>query len=135
MQLSAFAYGIYTMALARPVAVVSEVDRLRVVTAADVDAKLLVEAENFSRMGPKLMAAVRPENLADRMRSIELGLAAADLAAQPRQWREYDSYAADVWRKARPISALLAKYPQRQLRWSLSRSGRKCQWSYCAFCH
>jgi hypothetical protein len=116
VQLAAFGYGLYTMALARPVLLVFEVDRLRVVTAADIDRAWLVEAspglERMSWTGPRLIAAVKPGNPADQMKSIELGLAGVDLAMQPKQWRDYAPHADDVWRVARPASVLLAQYPQ-----------------------
>ena len=116
VQLAAFGYGLYTMALARPVLLAFEVDRLRVVTAADVDPVSLKEAppelQSLPWTGPRLIAAVKPIDPAEQMRSVELGLAGFDLAMQPRQWREYAAHADEVWRVARPVSVLLSKYPQ-----------------------
>lgn len=116
VQLAAFGYGLYTMALARPVLLAFEVDRLRVVTAADIEPAMLADAppalQQLSWTGPRLVAAVKPTDPAEQMRSVELGLAGVDLAMQPRQWREYAAHADEAWRVARPVSVLLAKHPQ-----------------------
>ncbi len=116
VQLAAFGYGLSTLALARPVLLAFEVDRLRVVTAADIDPAMLGDAPtglgSLSWTGPKLIAAVKPDNPDDQMKSIELGLSGIDLAIQPKQWRDYASQADAVWRVARPVSVLLAKYPE-----------------------
>lgn len=116
IQLAAFGYGLYTMALARPVLLAFEVDRLRVVTAVDIDPATLGDApaalRRLSWTGPTLIAAVKPDNPDDQMKSIELGLSGVDLAMQPRQWRDYASHADAVWRVARPVSVLLAQHPE-----------------------
>lgn len=117
VQLAAFGYGLYTMALARPVLLVFEVDRFRVVAAADVEPDALREApealRSLSWTGPRMAAAVKPTDPDEQMRAIELGLAGLDLAMQPRYWREYAAHADAAWRKARPVSVLLARHPQR----------------------
>ncbi len=116
IQLAAFGYGLYTMALARPVLLVFEVDRLRVVTAADIDPASLTEAplalQPLSWTGPRRIAAVKPSDPDQQMKSIEMSLAGIDLAMQPAQWRDYTAHADDVWRVSRPVSILLFKHPQ-----------------------
>lgn len=116
VQLAAFGYGLHTMALARPVLLAFEVDRLRVVTAADIDPVSLADAppglQSLSWTGPRLIAAVKPTDPAQQMRSVELGLAGVDLSMQPKQWREYAPHADEVWRAARPVSVLLSRYPK-----------------------
>jgi hypothetical protein len=116
IQLAAFGYGLYTMAMARPVLLAFEIDRLRVVVAADIDPLSLVDAppglQALSWTGPRLIAAVKPSNPDDRMKSIELGLAGIDLSLQPKQWRAYAANADEAWRVARPVSVLLSRYPK-----------------------
>lgn len=115
IQLAALGYGIYSMALARPVALVFEVVEFRVVTAAELEPAGLNEApaglRELSWRGPKQMAAVKPTDLQEQLRVVELGLAGIPLAAIPRYWRDYTAYTGAVWSAARPVSALLAKYP------------------------
>jgi hypothetical protein len=70
VQLAALAYGLYTVALVRPVAMVFEVDRFRVVTAADVPPEDLRKArppyDALSWTGPPLLATRAPEPGAER---------------------------------------------------------------------
>lgn len=116
IQLTAFAYGLYTIAIARPVYLAFEIDRMRVVTAADVEPALLREAEEKFRtlpwFGPVLVAAVKPVTPEAQLRSIDLGLAGVDLSMIPANWREYSSQSNEVWARARPVQALTEKYPQ-----------------------
>jgi hypothetical protein len=116
LQLAAFGYGLYTMALARPVALAFEIDRFRVVTAADIEPASLAEAppglQTLSWTGPRQIAAVKPTDPAEQMKAMELGLAGFDLWMQPKYWREYGPLADTAWKAARPVPVLLAKYPQ-----------------------
>lgn len=116
LQLAGFAYGLYTIALARPVYLSFEIDRFRVVTAADIETSELQKARADLRslpwLGPKLIAAVKPESGPDQLRSIELGLAGIDLSMVPFNWRPYDSERAAAWRAAKSTSGLAARYPQ-----------------------
>ncbi len=116
LQLGAFGYGLHAMAIARPVALVFEVDLMRLVSAVDVESKSLAEApaglQALSWTGPRLVAAVKPIDPSEQLRTIELGLAGIHLATQPRYWREFESSAGAAWRAAKPITALLARYPE-----------------------
>lgn len=118
LQAAAFGYGLYTMALARPVAVAFEVDRMRVVSAADIDPTLLAEAappwRDLPWTGPHLLAAVKPTGSAESMRAVELGLSGIDLAMVPANWRDWASQRDEVWARARPVAQLVQRYPQAQ---------------------
>ncbi len=115
LQLGALAYGLHSVASARPVALVFEVDLLRLVTANEIDESLLPEAPAPLRelpwRGPRLMAVVKPDDPSEQLRTIDLGLAGVPLAALPKYWRDYASQADAAWRKAKPVAGLLAKYP------------------------
>lgn len=115
VQCAALGYGAYTMALARPVALVHEVDLFRLVSAADLEASSLAKSQPqfqiLSWRGPRLIVAVKPERLDEQLRSIELSLAGVQLAMLPEYWRDYDKYVDLVWSSARPIQLLLARYP------------------------
>ncbi len=117
LQLAAFGYGLYTMALARPVALAFEIDRFRVVTAADIEPASLAEAppglQTLPWAGPRLIAAVKPTDPAELMKATELGLAGFDLSMQPKYWHEYAPLADAAWKAAKPVPVLLARYPQR----------------------
>jgi len=108
--LAAFGYVQYTMALAY------EIDRFRVVTAADIEPASLVEAppglQTLSWVGPRQIAAVKPADPAEQMRAMELGLGGFDLWTQPKYWRDYGPLADTAWKAVRPVPVVLAKYPK-----------------------
>ena len=115
LQLAAFGYGIYTVALARPVALVFEVDRMQLVSAADIDPESLAQAPPALRAlpwtGPRLLTVVKPTDPAEQFNVIQLGLGGVALGALPRYWRDYPSQAVAAWNAARPASDLLKQYP------------------------
>ncbi len=116
VQVAALAYGVYSVALARPVLLSFEVDSFRLVTAADIDTKTLTEAppefRQLSWSGPKLIAAVKPEGADGQLRSIDLGFAGIELSMEPRNWREWAALSDTAWRRAKPLSEVVAHYPQ-----------------------
>jgi len=116
VQVAAFGYGVYTLALARPVYVVFEVDRLRVLAAADLEPADLAKGPAALRSlpwtGPKFIATVPPTDSAGLFDSVGRSLNGADLAMQPDHWADYESANAAIVKAARPVSALLQKYPQ-----------------------
>lgn len=116
LQLAAMIYGLQAMSAARPVSLVFEVDRLRVVTAVDLQDAPLAEApaglRELSWTGPRLIAAVRPTDPAEQLKSIELGLAGFDLAVQPRLWRTYESQRPLAWKASRSVTTLIARFPE-----------------------
>lgn len=116
VQAAAFGYGVYTLALARPVYIVFEVDRLRVLAAADLEpgelAKGPASLRSLPWTGPKLIATVPPTDSAALFDSLGRSLNGADLAMQPDHWVDYASANAAILKAARPVSALLQKYPQ-----------------------
>lgn len=115
VQLMAFVYGMYTIALARPVHLVFEVDRFRVITAADIDQARLDQAPDAYRRlswtGPTLIAARKSVNQEEMLRSLELGMQGVDISMQPDRWVNYASHKEVVLEKARPINLLIQKYP------------------------
>lgn len=115
LQLTALCYGLHTIASARPVHLAFEVDRFRVVSAADIESERLVDAPASLRAlpwtGPTLIAAVKPDDPAELMRATELGLAGIDLSMNPSNWREYDAQASQAWSRAAKVSLLVEKYP------------------------
>ena len=115
-QLAGLAYGVHALAVARPVYLSFEIDRCRVVSAVDVDADTLDQAPAALRdlpwTGPQVIAAVKPTDPDERLKSIELGLAGFDLSMLPKNWREYRAVSAEAWTAARPLPALLSRHPE-----------------------
>jgi len=115
LQMAALIYGLHAVFLARPVAMVFEVDRLRVVTAAQVYLPDLPQATPSFRTlpltGPWLLSTRTPTVGSEHNDALMMSLGGADRAERPLFWQPYGVAQAEVLRVARPVSALLAKYP------------------------
>lgn len=115
LQLAAFGYGLYTMAVARPVGLVFEVNHLRVISSADIDPDLLRDApadmRQLSWTGPRVFASVKPTDGKELLEAIDYGLAGLDLAMLPKHWRPYAVVQAQALKVAVPAAHLLAEHP------------------------
>jgi hypothetical protein len=115
LQLAALLYGLHTIAAARPVYMVFEVDRLRAVTAADIDEDMLANAPAAWRQlpwtGPRLIAAAKPTDPDEVLRSVELAMAGFDIGLVPGNWRPFAGFRDAAWAKTRPVADLVAHYP------------------------
>jgi hypothetical protein len=117
LQLSALGYGLYTVYYARPVAMVFETDRLRVVTVAQVEMSELPlarpEYQSLPFAGPWLLGTRAPVSGDERnealFRALEKGV---DLGQRPKFWQPYADSREEALRRARPVSLLLGRYPQ-----------------------
>lgn len=118
IQLTALAYGLWTVAVARPVFLVFEYDRFRVVSAADIEPTNLGAAmEEFKHLGwfgPKIIAAQVPRSGdKDFLKSIELSVQGLGPALRPSAWRPYGSFKDAALGKAQPLALLKTRYPER----------------------
>lgn len=117
VQLAALTYGLYTVQLARPVALVFENDRFRVVSAADVVVAELPEAPPEFRQlplnGPRLLAVRKTLQGSERNDALAAAvLEGVDTSQRPRFWAPYGHTEKDMALKvARPISLLQKQNP------------------------
>lgn len=117
IQLAALSYGLWTVFVARPVHLVFEIDRFRVVHAVDIDESLMEKKPaNIDAMpltGPTLLA-VRP--FRDANESADATMAAlrgADLGARPDLWQSWEEGKARALAAAKPVSQLKGRFPAR----------------------
>lgn len=118
LQLAALGYGLYTVAIVRPVYVVHEVDRFRAVRALDLAAKDLSQApsglQRLSWTGPQTIGTRRARDEKEFMESIDRALAGEDVGMRPNFWRPYDDQVrAEVRTHAKPLTDLKRRHPQR----------------------
>lgn len=116
IQCIALGYGLYAVAAARPVHMVFEVDRFRVVTAAEVrQADLLKARAPWNALpwtGPTLVG-LRDLAPSDKMlESLDLSLQGNERFQRPHLWQDFNQSRAAALRKARQVNELRAKYPQ-----------------------
>ena len=117
LQLTALTYGLWTVAVARPVYLVFEVDRYRVVHAIEVHPDSLVNAppalQELSWTGPKLISLRDFKN--DEERS-DLTLAAArglQISELPHMWQSHEQAIPAIQARARSLNELRQRFPER----------------------
>ncbi len=117
LQAATLLYGMHTVYEARPVAMVFEVDRFRLVTANSVSLDDLSKAEPPYRTlpidGPLLLGTRRPRAGDERNDALFQGAAGHDIGSRPQFWQPYEQSKPEALARARPIAALLAAYPDR----------------------
>ncbi len=111
VQMTALAYGLWTMYLARPVYLVYEVDRFKVVSAVDVDASDLAGAPvEFRRLpwsGVQTIGIRAARNDVEKLRSLELELAGKDLSLQTDWWQPLsDDNRASIRQRGQAVTLL-----------------------------
>lgn len=115
IQLGALGYGLYSVFVARPVYLVFEVDRFKVVTRADIEIPDLATATlGFDRLpvfGPKLISTRLPRDNAERNESIFQGIAGKDPSVRPGWWQAYELASDRVLTKSKSIVWLKQKNP------------------------
>lgn len=117
VQLAALGYGLWTVFVARPVHMVFEFDRFRIVHAIDVPVELLGKTppglNALPLTGPTLLA-VRPfRDSQEMMESTVVALQGIPLAARPDLWQPYASAVPEILKTAKPVSTLKARFPDR----------------------
>lgn len=116
IQLAALAYGMHSVWVARPVALVFEVDRLSVVTANEVLQDRLPKAlPGFNQLpfaGVLKAGTRKPANSDEMFRSVQQGLAGVPLAAQPDWWQPWVDSLPAMRARAKPLPDLIARKPQ-----------------------
>jgi hypothetical protein len=117
LQLAALGYGLWTMAVARPVHLVFEIDRFRVVHAIDVPAELLNQAPADMRhlpfTGPTLLSV---REFRDPRESFDATMAALQgiaLGARPDLWQSYAKARPLITARAQPLEQLKNRFPDR----------------------
>ena len=117
LQLAALAYGLWAVAIARPVHLVFEIDRFRIVHGVDVPETLLgrwpADVEAMPWTGPTLLA-VRPfRDSNEKMEATLAALKGVQIGARPDFWIRYDQARPLVLQVARPLGELRTRFPQR----------------------
>lgn len=133
LQISAMAYGVWTMHQARPVQLVFEYGRFGVAHAVEVEPALvpreMKSADVFPMTGPGLKA-LRPFRDSDEQaRATLLAVAGVPLAARPDLWQPYEMSIPEVLAQSRALDALWVRYAARrsELEDAVRRSGVPAQ--------
>jgi len=116
-QAGALAFGLHTVYIVRPVAMVFEVDRFRLVTANDVTPEELAngpaEYRTLPSAGPWLLGTRTPERGNEHNDALFAGVAGLDIGYRPLFWQPYEKSAPSAIDRSKPLTTLLEHYPQR----------------------
>lgn len=114
VQVAALAYGVHTLSYARPVALVFEVDRFRVISFADLDAgdssSVPEWAQPWNTSGMRTIGIRAPANSAEKEASIDASLQGIEPSQRPSWWQDYELSLPRMLERARPVEQLREKY-------------------------
>ncbi|MDR7307216.1 TfpX/TfpZ family type IV pilin accessory protein [Rhodoferax saidenbachensis] len=114
LQAIALAYGLWTVSVARPVHLVFEIDRFRVVHAIDVPVDLLDKTPDgitaLPLTGPSLLGVRAFKDEAEKVDVTIAALQGLEISFRPDLWQPYTSSIADVLRAAKPARQLAARF-------------------------
>lgn len=115
LQSAALIYGLYTVAIVRPVYIVYEVDRLRVVSASEIDSahlpQALPEYRSLPWGGPRLISVRPPRDSDELAKSIDESIAGRDPSLRPGWWQAYELQLPQLLTRAQPIETLTKARP------------------------
>ncbi|RYY97984.1 MAG: pilus assembly protein [Comamonadaceae bacterium] len=131
LQLAGLAYGLWTVNLARPVHMVFEYDRFRVVHLVDVPLELEDRSPPGIQVAPwagPTLLSLRPfGSEQEKFDATMVALQGLPLAARPDFWQSYQAGRDQVLQAAKPVSQLKSRFPQRaaEIDAILGRAGRE----------
>jgi len=115
IQLAALSYGVYSIAMARPVILAFEVDRFVVLSQVQVDMDHLDQAppqwRSLSWNGPVLVGTRNPTDDDEKLESVEWSLQGIEPSQRPGWWQDYENNHADIQEKMKPLAELHARLP------------------------
>jgi hypothetical protein len=131
IQLVALGYGLWTLAVARPVHLVFEINQFRVVHAVEIPRELAskappgIPAKPWT--GPTLIA-VRPfANAQEKFEATLADVQGLPPAARPDFWQDYAAAKFQVLLAAKPAAELEQRFPRQasDIRQAIERAGRQ----------
>lgn len=115
IQIAALAYGMYSLSISRPIALVYEVDRFRLLSVADIPEAEAAKAPSWvSHWGSSnvRVLGIRPAtNLDEKLDSVNGALQGVEPSQRPDWWQDYALSIPSVLKRARPLEELRQKHP------------------------
>lgn len=114
LQVAALGYGLWTVFLARPVHLVYEYDRFRVVHAIEIDNTLLPKApadlQKMPITGPTTLSLREFKDGKEQGDLTMDALGGLQLSARPQLWQDYSKSQQAVINQAKPVSVLKSRF-------------------------
>lgn len=130
LQMMGLVYGIHAVFVARPVALVYERTRFRVVTAIEVATeelpKALPEVRELSTSGPRMLGTRVAKDGREKFDAITHAMGGMDIGTRPSFWIPYEQSKERVLDAAQPLHLLYDKYPNfaKEIDNEVRKSGR-----------
>lgn len=116
VQIGALSYGLHSLSQARPIALLFEVDRFRVVSYADIDTSrpdVIPEWVGALRFEPPHFLGIRSaRNSQEKAESVDASLQGVEPGQRPDWWQAYELSVPQIKSRAMPLNDLLALNPQ-----------------------
>lgn len=131
IQLGALGYGLWTVFVARPVHLVFEYDRFRVVHAVDIPLEMLERAPPgltvLPLTGPTLLSLREFWDGKEKMDATMAALQGISLAARPDLWQPYATALPEIRKAAQPVAVLKTRFASQAAAIDavIARTGRK----------
>ena len=117
LQLAALVYGLWTVAVARPVHLVFEIDRFRVVHVVDVEPSLLKQAspslQQLPLIRPTLLSVREFKDAKESFDATMAALQGFPVGARPDLWQSYEKAKPQIIAAAKPVAELKKHFPTR----------------------
>lgn len=119
VQLAALAYGVWTLHIARPLYLVHEVDRFKVIALADVDVAELDKLPEPLRpkffKGPQTVGLRDASNAEREKVMFESVQGGRDYGERPNFYVSYAAQAVKIYASAKPLDGFSKKFPDKQI--------------------
>lgn len=116
LQMTALIYGLWTVSVARPVHLVFEMDRFRVVHAIEVSEAELDQAppglQHLPWTGPTVLGMRPFRNDKEKTDMTMVALGGVPLGARPGLWQDYEKAGPQVLAAAKPLDNLRTRFPE-----------------------
>jgi len=133
LQLAALGYGMWTVFIARPVHLVFEYDRFRVVHAVEIQKESLASVpsgiEPLPVTGPTLLALRAFRSADENYDSMMAAFGGLSLSAQPALWEPYSEARAQVLKAGKTVAELKTRFPDQaaQIDRAVARTGHAAE--------
>jgi len=116
VQLCALGYGLYSLSLGRPLALVFEKDRFHVISYSDIyvsnEKRLPRWVTPFGFDKPRLLGIRGAENLDEKIASVEASLQGVEPGQLPEWWQDYGLSIEEMRSRAKKMDVLLEMHPE-----------------------
>lgn len=130
VQLAILIHSVYVLWQGRPVVLAFEVDRIVLVSVAEIDKSLLSQAPDGLRQLPLFgslsVATRRSKNNKEFFDSIDLSLAGYSPAMRPDRWEPISQQREEMRKKVKPLTALIAYHPAQ--RYEIEQAAKKARY-------